>query len=429
MSLRRFAGLIVCVCLSWASPARADVVVDWNAIAAQTISAVPLIPPRPGPSVILDFAMIHAAMHDAIQATDKRFESYAISIEGASGSPIAAAATAAHDVLAARFPPQAAALHILLDNYLGGLGLTGDAGMVSGHQAAAAILNLRNGDGSFPATSEVFVGGTGPGQWRPTPPAFAPMAAPWLGAVAPFTLKASDQLSASPPPPHLGSGEYAKDYEEVKALGRAGSSSARTPAQTDLALFYSDNFITLWERTLRGIASANVNNIGDSGRLFALANLAAADAIITAWHDKRFWAFWRPITAIQQGDNDGNPRTVGDPTWVPYLVTPPYSDYTSGANNLTGSMTRTLELFFGDKTTFSVFSTTANTTFFRHGRRCGGRAHLPGHTLPLGGYRCAQARDARGRLGLQPRLAFTSIEHVQNQEFGIWNFRIRGTNS
>ncbi len=359
-SLRRFAGLIVCVCLTWASPARADVVVDWNLIATQTIFAA--VPARPGPSAILDLAIVHAAMHDAIQATDKRFESYAISIEGASGSPVAAAATAAHDVLAARFGPQAPALQILLDNYLSVLGLSADAGKVTGHQAAAAILNLRNGDGSFPANPEVFVGGTGPGQWRPTPPAFAPMAAPWLGAVVPFTLKASDQLSASPPPPHLGSGEYAKEYEEVKALGRAGASSDRTPAQTALALFYSDNFIVLWERTLRGVASANIDNIGDSARLLALANMAAADAIITAWHDKRFWFFWRPITAIQQGDNDGNPQTTGDTTWVPYLVTPPYSDYTSGANNLTGSMTRTLELFFGDKTTFSVFSTPANTT-------------------------------------------------------------------
>jgi hypothetical protein len=145
-------------------------------------------------------------------------------------------------------------------------------------------------------------------------------------------------------------------------LGRAGSSSARTPAQTALALFYTDNFLVLLERTLRGVASANIDNIGDSARLFALANMAAADAIITAWHDKRFWNFWRPITAIQQGDNDGNPRTTGDSTWVPYLVTPPYADYTSGANNLTASITRTLELFFGDQTTFSVFSTTANTT-------------------------------------------------------------------
>jgi hypothetical protein len=187
------------------------------------------------------------------------------------------------------------------------------------------------------------------------------MAAPWLRNVTPFTLKESDQLAGAPPPPRLGSGEYTHDYDEVKALGRATGSS-RTPEQTALALFYTDNFLTLWERTLRGIAAANTTNIGDSGRMFALTNMAAADAIITAWTDKRGFHFWRPITAIQNGDTDGNPRTAGDPTWTPYLVTPPYPEYTSGANNLTGSMTRVLEHLFGDKTEFDVSSTPAATT-------------------------------------------------------------------
>jgi hypothetical protein len=82
----------------------------------------------------------------------------------------------------------------------------------------------------------------------------------------------------------------------------------------------------------------------------------AADAIITAWDNKRFWNLWRPITAIREGDNDGNPRTTGDPGWLPFLPTPNYADYTSGANNLTGSMTRVLALLLGDKTTFSVTS-------------------------------------------------------------------------
>ena len=177
------------------------------------------------------------------------------------------------------------------------------------------------------------------------------MATPWLGAVTPFTLKDSTQLRASPPPPSLGSGKYVHDYDEVKALGSVNS-TARTQAQTDLALFYSDNFLVLWERTLRGITDTNINNIGDSARLFALANLATADALITAWDGKRFYHFWRPITAIQEGDKDGNPRTAGDATWLPLISTPPYPEFPSGANNLTGAMTRTLELFFGDKVTF-----------------------------------------------------------------------------
>lgn len=161
----------------------------------------------------------------------------------------------------------------------------------------------------------------------------------------------------------MDSGKYAREYNETKALGSINSTT-RTQAQTDLALFYSDNFIALWERTLRGIANTNINDIGDSARLFALANLAAADALIAAWDGKRFYHFWRPITAIQNGDNDGNPLTIGDPTWMPQIPThtPPYPEFPSGANSLTGAMTRTLERFFGNKMTFSVTSAFVNQT-------------------------------------------------------------------
>jgi hypothetical protein len=357
IGLRRVAGVVVCVSLSGATQANADVVLDWNAIAMQATASA--TPPRPGPSSILDLAIVHLAMHDAIQAFDRHYEPYAGEILNASGSAVAAAATAAHDVLVARLPLQAGTLNTLLSDYLGMRGLLGDAGILVGQQAAANILEVRNGDGSFPANPEVFVGGTGPGEWRPTLPAFAPMAAPWLGGVARFALNDSTQLAGAPPPPDLRGGHYARDYNEVKALGSA-SSTARTQAQTDLALFYSDNFLALWQRTLRDIAAAHLSNIGDTGLLFALANISAADAIMTAWADKRYWNFWRPITAIREGDNDGNAQTEGDPTWLPFLVTPPYPDYTSGANNLTGAVTRTLELFFGNKTTFRVMSTPAN---------------------------------------------------------------------
>jgi hypothetical protein len=130
-NLPRINGLILCVCLGWAAQARADVVVDWNAIASGTVFSA--VPARPGPTGILDLAMVHVAMHDAIQAFEGRFEPYAGSILNASGSPIAAAAQAAHDVLAARFPPQAGSLDTLLSNYLNSLGLSGDAW--SGHRS------------------------------------------------------------------------------------------------------------------------------------------------------------------------------------------------------------------------------------------------------------------------------------------------------
>src|SRR5215467_13226006 len=220
----------------------ADVVTDWNLIAASLA-----VPARaPAPTSILDLATVHVAMHDAIQAYQGRFESYGATVANPSGSPVAAAATAAHDVLVAHFPAQQATLDAVLTSYLTGLGLANDAGVAVGHQVAAAILALRANDGSFPSNPEIFTGGTDPGEWRPTPPAFLPMASPWLGAVTRFTLKDTEQLRASPPPPSLDSGQYTLEYNEVKALG-SSTSTERTPAQTDLALFYAppENFLAL----------------------------------------------------------------------------------------------------------------------------------------------------------------------------------------
>ena len=336
--------------------ARADAVADWNAIAVQaTVTGG-----RPGPTGVLDIAMAQAAVYDAVQAIEQQFEPYYVEIPGASGSPVAATAKAAHDVLVNRFPAQTASLdeayhQYLLTHYLSET----DPGVSVGAAAAAGIIALRANDGSFPVPPPPpFIGGTDPGVWRPTPPAFAPMVAPWLGAVTPFTINSGSQFRP-PPPPSLTSPEYTRAYNEVKDMGSLNSTS-RTPEQTDMAQFWALNYVAVWNRVVRDIAGAHVNNISDSSRLFVLVDMAMADAIITAWETKRYYVFWRPITAIQEGNNDGNDRTAGDPTWVPLITTPAYPDYTSGANNITGTTTRALALFFGtDEMTFQV--TTTNT--------------------------------------------------------------------
>jgi hypothetical protein len=134
------------------------------------------------------------------------------------------------------------------------------------------------------------------------------MATPWLGAVPPFTLTRGDQFRAKALPPLNGT-QYAEDYNEVKALG-ARVTSARTPEQTQLAHFYAgDNFI-VWNRALREIAAAHTANMGDIARLLALGTLAIADAVITAWDSKLHYDCWRPITAIREGDHDGNAQTL-----------------------------------------------------------------------------------------------------------------------
>jgi hypothetical protein len=321
-------------------------------------------PPRPGPVVFLDLAIVQAAVHDAVQAIDGQFEPYHVEILEASGSPGAATAKAAHDVLVNILPGQAASLDMTYHDYLAAHGLAeDDPGVAVGQVAAAGLLARRANDGRVPnPLPPDFIGGTAPGQWRPTPsfqppppPSFAPMLTPWLSAVPPFALKSGDQFRAKAPPP-LSSKRYAEDYNEVKALG-ARFNSARTPEQDHLAYFYAGNNFILWNRALRDIAAAHTDDIGDNARLLALGTLAIADAFITAWDSKIHYVFWRPITAIQEGDNDGNSRTVGDPTWEPLLNTPNYPEYTSGANNAVGALTRTLQLFFGtDHLTFTVFS-------------------------------------------------------------------------
>jgi hypothetical protein len=351
--------LIVFGCLTWAVSARADAVVDWNAIAVQAITTA--VPPHPGATGFLDIATVQAAVYDAVESIDGRFRPYHRRVPGASGSMAAAVAKAAHDVLLNRFPGQAAFLDTAYHDYLFNNGLAdNDPGVSVGQQAAADIIAFRANDGSFPNPPPPdFVGGTDPGVWRPTPPSMAPMLVTWLATVTPFTAISPSQFRPGPPPA-LTSCRYARDYNEVKALGGLVN-SARTPEQTDLAYFFSDNYLVLWNRGVRDIAVAYLTNIGDTARLFALVSMAMADAGISCWDTKRHYVFWRPITAIQEGDNDGNPRTIGDPTWQPLTDTPPYPDYTSGANAVNSAAAHILRFFFGtDHLTFSLNSGNPN---------------------------------------------------------------------
>ena len=348
---------IVAILITTSTAVRADVVSDWNAIAVQaTITGS-----RPTPTGVIDIAMVQAAVYDAVQAIEKRYEPYYVDIKGASGSPEAAAAKAARDVLVSRFPAQIDFLEMTYQTYLLNHGLSSaDPGVAVGAKAAAGIILLRSCDGSFPSPAPPpFIGGTQPGVWRPTPPNNQSMVAPWLGNVTPFLLTRPSQFRAEPPPA-LTSRQYARDYNEVKAVGALNNSS-RDPQQTDVAQFYAGNTVVIWNQGLRDIATAHVDNIADSARLFALATLSIADALITSWNDKTYYVFWRPITAIREGASDGNPWTVPDSGWLSLINTPPYPDYTSGAVNFATATTRTLENFFGrDRMTFSV--TTTNTS-------------------------------------------------------------------
>jgi hypothetical protein len=354
--MKRIAASLVVttiVALNLSPVARGDAVTDWNTIAVDTISAA--TPPRPGPVPFLDIAVVQAAVYDAVQAIGGRYKPYKVEISGASGSsPEAAVAKAARDVLISIFPDKSESLDLMYRGYLVKKGLKeNDPGVAVGEKAAANIIAAHASNVRVPNPSpDPFRGDTKPGMWRPTisyqygpPPSNSAMATPWLSAITSFTLNSDDQFRAKPPPA-LTSEEYTKAYNEVKDLGSLAKSK-RNEQQEELAQFYAGDFFKLYHNILQEATKKRVDKIDDSARLMALSTMAVADAVVTCWDSKRHYVFWRPITAIQEGENDGNPNTVGDPNWQPFLNTPPYPDYTSGANNLIGSLTRTFSLFFG----------------------------------------------------------------------------------
>src|SRR5436190_7075426 len=202
--------------------------------------------------------------------------------------------------------------------------------------------------------------------WRPTP-SFLPgaplsgasMAVPWLADVTPFVVLSGDQFAA-PPPPALGSGLYRKEYDEVKALGALVGSS-RTPEQTQIAYFWADNFPAQMNRVVRNVAETHVESSADRARLFALVWLGVADALINTWTGKLEYPTWRPITAIREGDFDGDPNTIGDANWQPLINTPNYPEHSSGANALVSGAMQMFALYFGtDEVTFTVTSANPN---------------------------------------------------------------------
>lgn len=357
--IRHLAGAAALAALAWSGAAAADAVTDWNDIANNAVAAG-----RPGPIGVQDLAIVQLAVHDAVQSYERRFEPYYTQVNGAKGSKSAAAAAAAYGVLVAFYPAQAATLDATYQTWLADNGLVGDAGIAVGEAVAARAATLRRLDPNPPAAP--YTGTVAIGQWRstesflPGPPAtLAPMHAPWMGSFHPFALTGPARFRAQPPP-DLTSAKYAADYNEVKAKG-ALTGSTRTAEQTDIAYFWTDNFVAQWNRAARGIIEARVPNMGNRARLLALMNVAIADAIITSWNNKLHYNLWRPLNAIREGEFDGNPNTIGDPTWQPLVNTPPYPEYTSGANSVTGAATKALQLFFGrDNISFTVTSNAPN---------------------------------------------------------------------
>jgi hypothetical protein len=337
-------------------------VTAWNEIAGEA-ALVCLAPTNNPLHESRMYAMMHAAIHDAVNAIDRRSQPYAFDgSTSADASVDAAVATAAHDVLVptllaipAPFPPecgQAAAAIVdaeytaTIDALPGGAATT--AGLAVGKQAAAAILELRADDGSdTPLIVTDMPQGTEPGEYRFTPGTPFQFAPGWED-VDPFVLRASSQYRSSTPY-NVTSKAYAQDYEEVKSVGGDGitTPSARTPEQTEIALFWVESSPLQWNRIARTVAASTGLDAWESARLFGLLNLAMADGYISSFETKNHHNFWRPVTAIHEGDDDGNPATAGDATWTPLVATPPIPDHDSAHAVEGAAAARVMQRFFG----------------------------------------------------------------------------------
>ncbi len=360
--LRRGLALSVLAIILVTNAQAGDPIAAWNQISENAVKAGK----HPLPVTSVEFAIVQLAIYDAVESIDGHYQPYYTRVPGATGSLSAAAAKAGHDTLVGLFPAQSAALDAAYADFLATNGVDPlDPGTAVGAQAAANILALRANDGRFPLNPPPFLGSTAIGQWRPTPsllpgppPTLAPGLTPWLASVRPFTMHSGSQFRVDPPP-DLTSQLWADDYNETKTVGSL-TSTTRTAEQTEIGYFWADSGPLLWQNALRYIAGTHLRNTGDSARMFALAEAALADAQIACWDSKYFYSFWRPITAIRLGDQDGNPATVVDPNWQPLINTPNFPEYPSGHADVSGAVSHTLRLFFGtDELPFQMTTTNA----------------------------------------------------------------------
>lgn len=339
--------LVWIAALGIGSTAEADVVTEWNTAALNAIRAARTPPPRASRAL----AILHASIYDAVNGISRTHEAYFVeSAVPSSASKEAAASAAAHKVLVTLFPANALSFDDLHVTTLAEIPNSPQKsrGLIWGESVADQILASRANDGSDVIVTPPF--GSGPGAWWPTPPAFAAYLLPQWGFVAPFAMQDADQMRPLGPPP-LDSPTYVADYIEVKAFG-AAVGSARTAEQDLIALFWADGAGTEtppghWNSIAHDVSADLGNTMEQNARLFALLNIAMADAAICAWDAKYSYNFWRPVTAIRDGEVDGNAATVGDSTWSSFIATPPFPDYVSGHSTFSAAASTVLAMFYG----------------------------------------------------------------------------------
>jgi hypothetical protein len=359
----------------WPVAAQADAVTDWNVRAGRAAVAACLSPDGNGLAEARMYAMVHVAIHDALNAIERHSRPYVFDERVSSAaSTDAAASAAARDVLVSVIGELQESLQCILAglntveaDYAAALaaipnGVAKTDGITVGRAAAAAIVALRASDGSNqPLLDFAYPQGTRPGEYRFTPGIEPPFAfAPLWGTVTPFVLNHSSQFRPRPPY-DVSSKKYAADVNEIKALGgdNVTTPSARTADQTEIGFFWYESSPLAWNRIARTVSASRGLDLWENARLFGLLNLSMADGYIGSWEAKYHYNYWRPVTAIQLAASDGNPDTEADPTWTPLFVTSPIPDYPSGHAVQGGAAAETLKQFFGtDDISFSACSLT-----------------------------------------------------------------------
>jgi len=339
-----------------ANPARpdAEVIIEWNELLQAVVPAGGLSPPR-------YYAMLHVAMFDAANSVERGYGRYRFSAWCAPGaSSEAAAAQAGHDILVALFtaPDQVAKFDAALQARLNNINpYRARLGIPVGKAIAKQVLDWRASDG-WSVTPPAFVLPPIPGLYQPTPPAFGPPQFTQFPTTQPFALLTPTQFLPRRPPA-LDSAEYADGFNEVKRLGSA-TSVERTAEQTQLARLFASVISStvhwgLWNHVARDTARDHHLSLLDTARLFALMNVSIHDGVQTSHTSKFVYALWRPVTAIRRADEDMNPLTDADPTWLPLITTPPYPSYSGNMACVGASAARALGLFYGtDAVTFNA---------------------------------------------------------------------------
>jgi hypothetical protein len=332
-----------------------DIVMEWNEIAYEAFGGKAYLNSLMASRIN---AMTHIAMHDALNAVYPAYETYVFNERNPDADPVAAAVSAAYTVLVHEIPERIAFLDSSLQTSLSAIaeGEAKSAGIRLGKNAGQAIIHSRSGDGSSENPISAIPQSDVPGTYQVVPP-FDFVFAPFWKDMSPFGMQKTDQFR-SKAHPSIESPEYTEAFDEVKELGRL-TSTIRSNDQNECANFWYEFSEAGWNRMARIAAETRNLNLFETARLFALVDMAMADAYIAGWDSKFHYNLWRPYTAIHNAQQDNNNYTEADLQWEPAMPTPPVQDYPSTHSALGNAAATVLASILGDETAFTMYSPTA----------------------------------------------------------------------